>query len=46
MIDLVFANLRVRPFRTLISVVGVAIGVVLVVLFTGLVAIVIPFILR
>ncbi len=36
MIDLVFANLRVRPFRTLISVVGVALGVVLVVLFTGL----------
>jgi putative ABC transport system permease protein len=36
MIDLVLANLRVRPFRTLISVVGVALGVVLVVLFTGL----------
>lgn len=36
MIDLVFANLRVRPFRTLISVIGVALGVVLVVLFTGL----------
>jgi putative ABC transport system permease protein len=36
MIDLVFANLKVRPFRTLISVVGVALGVVLVVLFTGL----------
>jgi putative ABC transport system permease protein len=36
MIDLVIANLRVRPFRTLISVVGVALGVVLVVLFTGL----------
>lgn len=36
MIDLVIANLRVRPFRTLISVIGVAIGVVLVVLFTGL----------
>lgn len=36
MIELVFANLRVRPFRTLISVIGVALGVVLVVLFTGL----------
>ena len=36
MLELVLANLRVRPFRTLISVVGVALGVVLVVLFTGL----------
>jgi putative ABC transport system permease protein len=36
MLELVFANLRVRPFRTFISVVGVALGVVLVVLFTGL----------
>jgi putative ABC transport system permease protein len=36
MLELVFANLRVRPFRTFISVVGVAIGVVLIVLFTGL----------
>jgi len=36
MLELVFANLRVRPFRSLISVVGVALGVVLVVLFTGL----------
>lgn len=36
MLELVLANLRVRPFRTFISVVGVAIGVVLVVLFTGL----------
>ncbi|HSI89107.1 MAG TPA: ABC transporter permease [Pyrinomonadaceae bacterium] len=36
MIDLVLANLRVRPFRTLISVVGVSLGVILVVLFTGL----------
>ena len=36
MLDLVFANLKVRPIRTLISVVGVALGVVLVVLFTGL----------
>jgi putative ABC transport system permease protein len=30
------ANLRTRPFRTLISVLGVGLGVVLVVLFTGL----------
>jgi len=36
MLELVFANLKVRPFRTLISVIGVALGVVLVVLFTGL----------
>lgn len=36
MLELVFANLKVRPFRTLISVAGVALGVVLVVLFTGL----------
>ncbi len=36
MLELVFANLKVRPFRTLISVVGVALGVVLVLLFTGL----------
>ncbi len=36
MLELVFANLRVRPFRSSISVVGVALGVVLVVLFTGL----------
>lgn len=36
MLELVLANLRVRPFRTLISVIGVALGVVLVVLFTGL----------
>jgi putative ABC transport system permease protein len=36
MLELVFANLRNRPFRTLISVVGVALGVILVVLFTGL----------
>ena len=36
MLELVIANLRVRPFRTLISVIGVALGVVLVVLFTGL----------
>ncbi len=36
MLELVLANLRVRPIRTLISVVGVALGVVLVVLFTGL----------
>jgi ABC-type lipoprotein release transport system permease subunit len=36
MLELVIANLKVRPFRTLISVVGVALGVILVVLFTGL----------
>src|SRR5688572_20165876 len=36
MLELVLANLKVRPFRTAISVVGVALGVVLVVLFTGL----------
>jgi putative ABC transport system permease protein len=36
MFELIFANLKVRPFRTLISVVGVALGVVLVILFTGL----------
>ncbi len=36
MLELVFANLKTRPFRTAISVVGVALGVVLVVLFTGL----------
>lgn len=36
MLELILANLRVRPLRTLISVVGVALGVVLVVLFTGL----------
>lgn len=36
MLELVFANLRVRPFRTAISIIGVALGVVLVVLFTGL----------
>jgi len=36
MLELILANLTVRPFRTLISIFGVAIGVVLVVLFTGL----------
>jgi putative ABC transport system permease protein len=36
MLELVLANLRTRPFRTLISVLGVGLGVVLVVLFTGL----------
>lgn len=36
MLELIFANLKVRPFRTLISVIGVALGVVLVILFTGL----------
>src|SRR5438105_8805716 len=36
MLELVLASLRVRPFRTLISVIGVALGVILVILFTGL----------
>lgn len=36
MLELVLANLRTRPFRTLISIVGVALGVILVMLFTGL----------
>lgn len=36
MFELVLANLRVRPFRSFISVVGVALGVILVILFTGL----------
>lgn len=36
MLELVLANLRVRPFRTLISIIGVALGVVLVILFTSL----------
>lgn len=36
MFELVLANLRVRPFRTLISIIGVGLGVVLVLLFTGL----------
>jgi putative ABC transport system permease protein len=36
MLQLILANLRTRPFRTLISIVGVALGVVLVTLFTGL----------
>jgi len=36
MLELVFANLKTRPFRTLISVAGVALGVILVLLFTGL----------
>ena len=34
--ELVLANLRTRPFRTFIAVLGVALGVVLVLLFTGL----------
>ncbi len=36
MFELIVANLVVRPFRTAISIVGVALGVVLIVLFTGL----------
>ena len=35
MLELVLANLKIRPFRTLISVIGVALGVVLVVLVYG-----------
>lgn len=34
--DLVISNIRQRPLRTLISVAGVALGVCLVMLFTGL----------
>lgn len=36
MLELIFANLTARPLRSLISILGVSIGVVLVVLFTGL----------
>ncbi len=36
MLELVLANLKTRPLRTLISIVGVSLGVVLIVLFTGL----------
>ena len=36
MLELVLANLRTRPFRTLISILGVALGVILITLFTGL----------
>ncbi len=36
MFELVLANLQNRPFRTLISIIGVALGVILVILFTGL----------
>jgi putative ABC transport system permease protein len=36
MLELVIANLKTRPFRTLISIIGVSLGVILVVLFTGL----------
>jgi putative ABC transport system permease protein len=36
MLELVLANLRTRPFRTLISIIGVSLGVILIVLFTGL----------
>lgn len=36
MLELVLANLKNRPFRTLISIVGVALGVILIILFTGL----------
>ncbi len=36
MVELVVANLRTRPFRTLVSIIGVALGVILITLFTGL----------
>jgi len=36
MFELVLANLKTRPFRTAVSIVGVALGVILVTLFTGL----------
>ncbi|MDQ3041961.1 MAG: ABC transporter permease [Acidobacteriota bacterium] len=36
MLELVLANLKTRPFRTLISIIGVALGVILILLFTGL----------
>ncbi len=36
MVELVVSNLKTRPFRTVISILGVALGVVLVTLFTGL----------
>lgn len=36
MLELIFANLRVRPFRTIISVLGISLGVILVMMFTGL----------
>jgi putative ABC transport system permease protein len=36
MLELILANLRTRPFRTAISIIGVALGVILVTLFTGL----------
>ena len=34
--NLVTSNIRQRPIRTLVSVAGVALGVVLIMLFTGL----------
>ena len=34
--NLVTSNIRQRPIRTLVSVAGVALGVALVMLFTGL----------
>ncbi|MBV9959342.1 MAG: ABC transporter permease, partial [Acidobacteria bacterium] len=34
--NLITANIRQRPFRSLVSVAGVALGVALVILFTGL----------
>src|SRR5678809_448464 len=34
--NLVTSNIRQRPIRTLVSVAGVALGVILIMLFTGL----------
>jgi len=34
--NIVVSNIRQRPIRTLVSVAGVALGVILVMLFTGL----------
>ena len=36
MVELVIANLKTRPFRTVVSILGVSLGVVLITLFTGL----------
>ena len=36
MLELVFANLKTRPFRSILCILGVSLGVVLVTMFTGL----------
>ncbi|MCS6874934.1 MAG: ABC transporter permease [Pyrinomonadaceae bacterium] len=36
MLDLILANLKSRPFRTAVSILGVTIGVTLILLFSGL----------